>query len=124
MDPFCTSQIAQLDRLKVDAEVLENGFRVGQGGDIAKHRLATIPVTRSLDRSHVQNSSHFIDNERCERIAVDVFSDDQKRLLRLANRFENRNQLLVVADLFFVDQDVAILELHRDIILIGHKVRR
>ena len=118
------AQIAQFDSFQVDSKILENRLAIGQRCDVTKDRFATITVARSLDSSHAQNATHLVDHQSRQRISFNVFSDNQQRLLRLADCFEQRDHLLVVGDLLFMNQNVAVFQFDRHLILIGYKVRR
>src|SRR5271157_4468684 len=48
-DLASAAQVAKLDVLQVDAQVLEDGLASGQHGDIAEHGLAAITIARGLD---------------------------------------------------------------------------
>ena len=123
-DLLDAAQITQLNGFQVDSQIFENRFAVRQRRNIAKDRLTTITVSRSLYRSDAQNTSHLIDNESRQRVSFNIFSDHQQRLLRLADRFEKRNHLFVIGDLLFMDQDIAVFQFDRHLILIGYEVRR
>ena len=104
------AEVGQLDAVELDAEVLEDGGRAGEGRDVAEHRLAAIAVAGGLYGTNLQDAAELVDDERREGFAFDVFGDDQQRLAGLRNGFENRHQVLRARDLFFVDQDQAVFE--------------
>ena len=79
-------------------------------GDIAKHRLATIAVTRRLDGTDGDDATHLVNDERREGFAFDVFGNDQQRLARFGDGFENSGtRRLGTRNLLLEDQDLAAL---------------
>ena len=95
-----------------------------QNTQVTHDRFAPIAVTRSLDSTNAQNAAHLVDHQSGQRFAVDVFSDDQQRLLRLADRFQKRNEFLVAANFLFENQHVAIVELNSHFVWVGNEMRR
>ena len=49
-----------------------------------EHRLAAVAEARRLDRRAVQRAAELVDDERRERLALDVLGDDEERLAGLA----------------------------------------
>ena len=72
-----------------------------------QHGLAAIAEARGLDGADVQHAAQLVDDQRGQGFAFDVLGDDQQRLARLGHFFQQRHQLAQIADLLFVDQDVA-----------------
>src|SRR5690606_14972723 len=118
------AEIADLQAFELDAEILEDRPAAGEHGDVFEHRLAAIAVTGSLDRGHLEDAPQLVDDERRERLALDVLGDDQQRRAALANLFEQRHEVTGVRDLLFEDQDLRILEDDLLIVFVGHEVRR
>ena len=87
----------------------------GQGGNVAKHRLAAVAVGRGLDGTDVQDAAHLVDHQRGKGFAFNVLGDDQQRLARLADGLQQRHQVSGVGNLVFVDQDQALLQLDRHV---------
>ena len=118
------AQIRQLDVFQLDTQIFEEGLATSQDCEVFHHRLATIAVTRSLDRSDLHDATHLVDNQSCQCFAFDVFCNDQQRHIALGDRFQQRNQLLCAADLFFVQQNAAVLHHNFLLIFIGDEVWR
>ena len=66
----------------------------GQDGDILEHRLAAIAEAGRLDGGHLQAAAQLVDDQRRQRLALDVLGDDGERLAGLHHRLENRESLL------------------------------
>src|SRR5690606_41595054 len=74
--------------------------------------LHHFPTRRSSDLLH--DAADVVHDERRERLALDVFGDDQERTARLRDRLEQRQKVADVRDLLVVDQDVRVLELRSE----------
>ena len=92
-------------------------------GDIFEHCLTTISESGSLNRCDVECAAQLVHDKSSEGFALDVFSDDEKRLASLGNLLEHWKEILEVGDLLFVDEDVCILKVTIHGIRIGHEVR-
>jgi hypothetical protein len=51
----------------------------GQDRDVFEHRLATIAEARRLDGRDLQAAAQLVDHQGGQRLAFDVFGDDQQR---------------------------------------------
>src|SRR5258708_507082 len=98
--------------VEFDAEIFRDRLSAGEDRDVFEHRLAAIAESRSLYRRDLEAAAQFVDDERCERLALDVLGDDDKRLRGLDYRFEQRQELLQSRQLLFVDQDVCVIHLN------------
>ena len=119
------AEVGELDRVELDAEVLEDGRwrrsawrcrRAWPCGDRrsrapSRHTRCRMPrslLTTSVARASPSTSSAMISSG----------------LPALRDRFQQRNQLLGVRDLFLVDQDQARSRIRRLIVLVRDEVRR
>ena len=118
------TQIRKLNIFQLQTQILEDCLAARKHSNIFQHRLATITVSRSLNSTDLQNASHFVDNQRRQGLAINVFRNNQQRNTRLGRFFEQRNQSLGTADLFFENQHATIVHLDRLMILIGDEMRR
>ena len=78
--------------------------------DVFQHRLAAIAEARSLHGAGVQRAAQLVDHQGGQRFAFHFLGDDQQRLAGARDLLEQRQQVLHVADLLLVDQDVGIFE--------------
>ncbi len=117
-------QVRELDAFQIDPQVFEDGLRLGQHGDIAQHRFAAVAVTGSLHGTHAEDAAQLVHDQRGQRFAFDVFGDDQQRLIGLADRLQQRDQVLVGGDFLFEDQHVAVFKFNRDVVRVGNEMRR
>ncbi|EGF23986.1 archaeal DNA polymerase II, large subunit [Rhodopirellula baltica WH47] len=118
------TEVFQGDVLELHAEVFADQRSAGQSCDVAQHGFAAIAETRSLDRTHVQRATQFVDHQQRQCFRVDVFSDDQQRLAGLSGLFEQRHEVANVADLLFVQQHECVFEARFHRAGIGDEVRR
>ena len=86
------------------------GLAAGEDADVLEHGLAAIAEARSLHGAGVQSAAQLVDHEGGQRFAFHFLGDDQERLAGAGDLLEHRQQVLHVADLLLVDQNVRILE--------------
>ena len=96
----------------------------GEDRDVFEHRLAAIAEARSLHRRDLEAAAQLVDDERCERLALDVLGDDDERLRGLHDRFEQRQQFLQARELLLVDQDIGVIHLDAHLVGVGDEVGR
>ncbi len=64
-------------------------------GDILQHGLASIAKTRGFDGDHIQHAAQLIQDQGCQRFAIDVLGNDQQlTLANLDQFFEDRDDVL------------------------------
>ena len=116
------AEVLELDVLELDAEVLGDGLAAGQDRDVFEHRLAAIAEARRLDGDGLQRAAQLVDDERRQRLTVDVLGDDHERTAGARHLLEQRQEILHRADLLLVDQDDGVLEHDFHALRIGHEV--
>ena len=104
--------------------IFRDRLGAGEDRDVFQHRLAAIAESRRLDRRDLEAAAQLVDDQRCERLALDVFRDDDQRLRGLHDRFEQRQELLQARELLVVDQEVGVLHLDAHLVGVGDEVRR
>ena len=110
--------------LELDAEVLGDGPAAGEDRDVLEHRLAAIAEAGRLDGGGLQRAAQLVDDERRQRLALDVLRDDEQRPAEARHLLEHRQQVLHRADLLLVDQDDRVLEHDFHALGVGHEVGR
>ena len=115
LDLLGLAELAELEVLELQAQVLADHGAAGQDRHVAEHGLAAIAEARGLDRGDVQHAPQLVDDQGGQGLALDVLGDDQQRLARLGDLLEQGDQLAQAADLLLVKQDQCVLEedLHR-----------
>ena len=93
-------------------------------GDVLEHGLAAVAEARRLDGGGLQRAAQLVDDERGQRLALDVLGDDQERPAGAGHLLEHRQQVLHRADLLLVDQDERVLEHHFHALRVGDEVGR
>ena len=116
--------ICEGDVLELDAEVFGDHLAAGQDGDVLEHRLAAIAEARRLDGRDLEAAAQLVDDERRQRLALDVLGDDEQRLAGLHDRLEHRQHRLQRRELLLVDEDVGVLELGDHLLGVGDEVGR
>ncbi len=105
-------------------EVLGDGASAGEDRDVLEHRLAAIAEARRLHGCGLKRATQLVDDERRQRLALDVLSDDEQRPAQTGDLLEDREEVLHRRDLLLVNQDDRILEHDFHALGIGHEVRR
>ena len=103
------AQILQRDALQLNAGFFHNGLAASQDRNIFQHCLAAVAEARGLHGTDIERSAQFVHHKRGQRFAVDFLGDHQQRLAGTSNLFEKGQQILHVADLLIVNEDVGIL---------------
>src|SRR6185437_1765895 len=110
--------------LELDAEVLGDELAAGEDRDVLEHGLAAVTEARRLDGGDLQSTTQLVDDERGNRLALDVLGDDDERLARLHHRLEHRQHGLKAGQLLFVQEDVGVLQLSNHLLGVGDEVGR
>src|SRR5690606_25602866 len=79
----------QRDVLELDADIFGHDRAARQDGDVFQHGLAAVAEARSLHRRDLQAAAQLVDDERGQRLALDVFRDDEQRTRGLDDGFED-----------------------------------
>ena len=109
--------------VELAADLLGDDLAAGQDGDVAQHLLAAIAEARRLDGEDVEGAAQLVDDQRGQRLAVDVLGDDHERRASRGDLLEHRQDVLDRGDLLVGDQDVRIVELGLHPLRVGHEVR-
>ena len=117
-------EVFNLDVLQLDSEVLGDASATSEDRNVFQHGLATVTEARSLDGTDADRSSEFVHHEGGQGFAFDVFGNDHQGFAQLGNLFQQRKQILQVADFLFENQDVRIAQatLHR--VTVGDEIGR
>ena len=71
----------------------------------------------------LQDATELVDDDGCERLALDVLGHDQDRRARLGDRLEQRHHVLERGDLAVVDQHQCVLKHRLHLLRVGDEVR-
>ena len=124
LDLLGFAEVVHRGLLERQADFLGDDLAARQDRDVLQHGLTAIAEARRLDGRDLDDAADVVDDERRERLAFDVFRDDQQRPARLGDALEQRQQLADVRDLLVVDQDQRVLEVRRLRRLIVDEVQR
>ena len=103
-------ELRDLRVLELEAHLLGDHLGAGEDRDVLEHALAAIAEARRLHGDSRERATQLVDDDRRERLALDVLCHDQQRLAGLDHRLEHRQQVLDGSDLLVRDQDKAVLE--------------
>ncbi len=104
--PLGLTEIGQRGVLELEADFLADHVAAGENGDVAQHFLAAVTEARRLDGGDLEGAAQLVDDQRGQRLALDVLGDDHERLARLGHLLEHREEFLHRGDLLVVDEDV------------------
>src|SRR6185503_4193579 len=115
-----------LDRRRVElaARLFGDDVAAGEDRDVLEHGLAAVAEARRLHAEDVQRAAELVHDERCERLAVDVLSDDHEVLADLHELLEHRQYVRDRRDLLVGDEDVRILDGRFHAVRVGDEVGR
>src|SRR5262249_32018271 len=101
----CGTQILQGCAIKTAAHLLANDLPTSQYSDITQHLFATIAKTGSLHSQDVEDTAQLVNNQSCQRFAIDIFGNDHDLAASLLNDlFDNRQDILYRANLLIGNQ--------------------
>ena len=123
-DALGGAEVLDRDRLELDAEVLGDDRAAGEDRDVLEHLLAAIAEARRLDGADLERTAELVDDERGERLALDVLGDDDEGTALLRDLLEQRDDVGHHRDLLLADEDVRVVDLGRHLLRVGHEVGR
>ena len=118
------AELRELRVLELEAHLLGDHLAAGEDRDVLEHPLAAVAEAGRLDGDGLEGAAELVDDDRGERLALDVLRDDQQRLAGLDDLLEHRQEILDRPDLLVGDQDVRILEYRLHPLGVGDHVRR
>ena len=123
-DPAGLAELRELRVLELEAHLLGDHLAAGEDRDVLEHPLAAVTEARRLDGDGGEHATELVDDERRERLALDVLGDDEQRLAGLNDLLEHRQEVLDRADLLVGEQDVRIVEHGLHPLVVGDHVLR
>src|SRR3989344_5314421 len=121
-DLLGASEHVDRDALELDPKLLAGDIAAGEYRDILEHRLAAVTKARRLDRCDLEPAAQAVDDERRERVALDILGNDQQRPARLDDALEERQHRLQVRELLLVDEDIGVVEFDLQLLGIGDEI--
>ena len=86
---------------KLDAEILRDHVARGKDRDVFEHRFTAVSRTRRLHGRHLQAAAQLVDDERRQRLALDILGDDEQRVYLLAATASRRGSIGCSEESFF-----------------------
>src|SRR4029079_16389037 len=125
-DDDLLSRAEQIERrvLQLQADLFADDLTAGEDGHVLQHRLATLAEARSLDGDGLERAADLVDDERGQRLALDVFGDDHQRTTALHDLLEHRQHVADRRDLRRDEQQVRVVERRLHALHVGGEVRR
>ena len=91
-DALGAGQHIERDLFEFDADVFGDQSAPRHGSDVFEHSFPPVAEARRLDRRHLQAAAQFVDDQRGQRLTLDVLGDDKQRLAGLHNCFQQWQQ--------------------------------
>src|SRR5436305_3166 len=110
--------------LELEADLFADDLAAREDGHVLQHRLAAVAEARRLDRDRLERAADLVDDQRRERLALDVLADDDELLAALHDLLEHGEQVLDGADLAVDEQDVRLVDDGFHPLRVGDEVRR
>ena len=104
------TELVDLGLLDVETKLLGDNFAACQDSDILQHFLTSVAKARSFDSYAYEYASQLVQNDVCQSVALNVFSDDDELLASLYDLLEQRQNVLNRGDLLIGDENVRIVD--------------
>ena len=104
------TELRELRVLELEAHLLGDHLAAREDRDVLEHALAAVAEARRLDGDGLERAAQLVDDDRRERLALDVLGHDQQRAAGLDDLLEHRQEVLDGPDLLVRDQDVRVVE--------------
>src|SRR5689334_15551739 len=121
---LCRAEHVERHAFQLDAEILADNLAAGEDSKVLEHGFAAVAKARRLDRRYLEPAAQLVDDERRQRLALDVLSHDQQRIAALNNGFEEREDRLESRQLLLEQQDVRVFELAQHLRRVGDEICR
>src|SRR5206468_3299397 len=121
-DPLAAAELLQRDVLEFQPELLGDQAAAGEDRDVLEHGLAPVAEAGRFHRAAGERAPNLVDDQRCQRLALDLLRDDEERLPGAHHLLEQREQVLHDRDLLLVDEEVGVLEHRLHPVDVGHEV--
>src|SRR5579859_6287892 len=118
------AELRELRVLELEAHLLGDHLAAAQDCDVLEHALAAVPEARRLDGDGGEGAAELVDDDRRERLALDVLGHDQQRAAGLDDLLEHGQEILHGTDLLVRDEDVRVVEHGLHALGVGDHVRR
>ena len=90
-----------VDVLELDAELLGDHLAAGEDRDVLQHGLAAVAEARGLHGDAVQHAAELVDDQRRQRLAFDVFGDDERAACRCLATCSSTGSMSFMFEIFF-----------------------
>src|SRR5690242_9622213 len=105
------AEIVERGVLQAAAGLFGDHLAAGQHGDVLQHGLAAVAEARGLDGEHVEDAAQLVDDQRRQRLAVHILSDDDDvAVADLRQLLQHGQDVGDGADLLVGDEDVGVFE--------------
>jgi hypothetical protein len=75
-DALSAAEVSQLNCFELLAEVFSECLTTSENGQVLQHCFAAIAKAWGFDSADLQSAAELIDNQGCQRFAVNIFDDE------------------------------------------------
>src|SRR5215213_230459 len=123
-DAARATKILERSAVEPPTDFLGDHLPTGEGRDVAQHLLAPVTEARGLGGENVQSAAQLVDDQRRQRLTVDVLGNDHQWRAGTGNLLEDRQDVLDRRDLLVGNQDERVVELRLHPLRVGDEVGR
>ena len=109
--------------LQLQTCVLADYQTACQDGDILQHGLSAVAKARSLHGANLQLAAQTVHHKCGQSLAIHVLGNHQQGSAALYSRLQDGQEVLQVAYLLVIDEDVGVLHHALHLLGVGHEVR-
>ena len=122
-NPPGPAQVLQGYRVELPADLLRDDSASGENCNVLKHGLSPVAKARCLDCKGRKSAPQLVYHQRGQRLALNVFCDDDQVLGHLDDLLQSRQYLVYGGDLLVGNQDVRIFQFRPHLLGVGDEVR-
>ncbi len=95
--------------LQLKAELRRNNLAAGQNSNILQHLLAAVAEAGRLHCYTVESAAQLVQNQGCERLALNVLGNDDQLTAGLYNLLQQRENFLDIGNLLICNQQIGVV---------------
>mmetsp|Transcript_24962 Transcript_24962/g.43105 ORF Transcript_24962/g.43105 Transcript_24962/m.43105 type:complete len:411 (+) Transcript_24962:646-1878(+) len=110
-DLLCRAEQRHIYLVEGKPDLFADDLSSSEHGNILQVGLPVVAEAGRLDGTNLDATPEFVDDQRCQGLALDVLGDDQQRPVDLEDHFENGKDGLEPGHLLLVQHDERVLQL-------------
>src|SRR5580700_4963407 len=90
---LCPAELLDLNFRQFDSKFRGDGLAPGQNANVFEYRFASLAEPRRTDGHDLERATELVDDQGCQGLALNIFSDNEKRTSLFGDLFQNGQQL-------------------------------